>query len=137
MTSVDKDKLIDKAIEASNNAYAPYSNFKVGAALLMKDGSYILGANVENCAYGPSNCAERSALFAAYSQGFRKTDIVSAAVITDTPSAASPCGTCRQVISELLNLDCPIILSNRSKTDIKETNIKELLPYLFVPENLS
>jgi len=130
------EKLIQKARQALENAYAPYSNFKVGAALLLKNGEVIIGANVENCAYGPTNCAERSALFAAYSQGFRKKDITKIAVITDTPIAASPCGTCRQVMSELLELDCPIVLANLANTDTKISDIKELLPYLFVPENL-
>ncbi|MCL4117806.1 UNVERIFIED_CONTAM: hypothetical protein GTU68_037355 [Idotea baltica] len=134
MTSANKSKLIDKAIEASANAYAPYSNFKVGAALLMKDGSYILGANVENCAYGPSNCAERSALFAAYSQGFRKEDIKMIATITDTPKASSSCGTCRQVMAELLTTECVVLFSNNAKSDIKETTIDELLPDRFILE---
>ncbi|ASG67844.1 cytidine deaminase [Francisella halioticida] len=127
-----KFKLISKAIEAFHNAYAPYSNFKVGSALLMKNGKIILGANIENCAYGSSNCAERSALFSAYSQGYIKEDILMIAVVTDTPKASTPCGVCRQVIAELMDKYCPIILSNLDQLDIRETNIKKLLPDSFV-----
>jgi cytidine deaminase len=127
-----KLNLIKKAIEAFHNAYAPYSNFKVGSALLMKNGEIVLGANIENCAYGPSNCAERSALFSAYSQGFTKEDITMIAIVTDTPKASTPCGVCRQVIAELMDKDCPIILSNLDQSDIRETDIEKLLPDSFV-----
>jgi cytidine deaminase len=100
------NQLIDLAIKASKNAYAPYSKFKVGAAVLLKNGEIITGANIENCSFGLTNCAERSALFYTYSQGFRKEEILKIAVITDTEMAASRCGACRQVMSELLNSDC-------------------------------
>jgi cytidine deaminase len=130
------NQLIDLAIKAPKNAYAPYSKFKVGAAVLLKNGEIITGANIENCSFGLTNCAERSALFYTYSQGFRKEEILKIAVITDTEMAASPCGACRQVMSELLNSDCPIILSNKSKSDIKETTTEELLPYSFTPKEL-
>ncbi len=130
------NQLIDLAIKASKNAYAPYSKFKVGAAVLLKNSEIITGANVENCSFGLTNCAERSALFYTYSQGFRKEEILKIAVIADTKMAASPCGACRQVMSELLSSDCPIILSNKSKSDIKETTTEELLPYSFTPKEL-
>ena len=125
------NKLIDMAIEVSKNAYAPYSKFNVGAVLLMKDGSIISGVNVENGSFGLTNCAERTALYQAYTQGYRKADILKLAVVADTSAGVSPCGACRQVMSELLELDCPILLSNIKKSDIKETNIQELLPYMF------
>jgi len=125
------NKLIDMAIEVSKNAYAPYSKFNVGAVLLMKDGSIITGVNVENGSFGLTNCAERTALYQAYTQGYRKSDIIKLAVVADTSAGVSPCGACRQVMSELLELDCPILLSNIKKSDIKETNIQELLPYMF------
>ena len=130
MDKVD-NQLIDKAIDAAKNAYAPYSKFYVGAALLMKDGNILTGANIENGSFGLCNCAERTALFYAYSQGYRKEDIISLAVVADTTSGVSPCGACRQVMSELLELDCPILLSNIKKTDLQKTNIQELLPYIF------
>ncbi|QUE31986.1 cytidine deaminase [Francisella philomiragia] len=131
MSNDINNKLIDAAIQAAENAYTPYSKFNVGAALLMKDSSILKGANVENASYGLCNCAERTVLFYAYAQGYRKEDIKKLAVVADTPEGVSPCGACRQVMSELLDLECPIILSNIRKTDIKETNIKELLPYMF------
>ncbi|APC96838.1 cytidine deaminase [Francisella frigiditurris] len=138
MTITNEDNiLIDKAYEAFLNAHAPYSKFKVGAALLMKDGNIINGANVENCTFGLTNCAERTAIFYAFSQGYRKNDIVKIAVLADTEKAVSPCGACRQIMSEHLTLDCPIILTNITKSDIVETNIRELLPYIYeLPSDL-
>ncbi|AJC49257.1 cytidine deaminase [Allofrancisella guangzhouensis] len=129
---MENTKLVDIAIQASENAYAPYSKFKVGAAVLLTNGKVITGANIENASFSLTNCAERSALFYIYSQGYRKTDIAKIVVIADTEHAVSPCGACRQVMSELLDMDCPIILANKTKTDIKETNIQELLPYMFI-----
>ncbi len=125
------NQLIDTAIEAAKNAYVPYSKFNVGAAILMKDGTILKGANVENASFGLCNCAERTVLFYAYAQGYRKEDIIKLAVVADTSEGVSPCGACRQVMSELLELECPILLSNIKKTDVKETNIQELLPYIF------
>ena len=136
MNNITNDILIDKAIEASKNAYSKYSKFNVGAALLMNDGNIIIGANIENASFGLTNCAERSALYSAYSQGYIKEDIVKIAVVAHTEKAISPCGACRQVMSELLNVKCPIILSNIDKTDVKLTNIKELLPYMFSEKEL-
>jgi cytidine deaminase len=126
-----EQKLLEEARNVSKNAYTPYSNFNVGAAILLKDGSIITGANVENCAYGPSNCAERSALFYTFSQGFRKDDIEMMAVITDTDTPASPCGVCRQVMSELLTPECPLILGTLSNDQVMISDIKTLLPYSF------
>jgi len=123
--------IIEKAREAMNNAYAPYSNFKVGAAILLKSGEIIIGANVENGSPRLTNCAEQNALGTAYSQGFRKDDIVKVAVIGNTPKAISPCGACRQTLSELVNKECDIILTNTNRDDIVLTNIHELLPYEF------
>ncbi|GAB4226778.1 MAG: cytidine deaminase [Francisella sp.] len=131
MSPVQDKMLIEQAKKAFSNAYAPFSKFKVGAALLMKDGSIINSSNVENSVLGLSVCAERNAIFYAYSQGYRKDDIVKIAVVADTEKAISPCGACRQVMSEHLNLDCPIILTNISGTDVLKTNTKELLPYMF------
>ncbi len=123
-------KLIEQAIKARKNAYAPYSNFPVGASLLLKDGKIITGSNIENASYGLSNCAERSALFSAYSQGYKKDDIIAMAISANTKEPVSPCGACRQVMSELLNDDVKIYLTNL-KADVKETTTKELLPYAF------
>lgn len=124
------DELIQKAKEGRALAYTPYSNFKVGAAILMKDGKYIIGGNIENAAYGLCNCAERTAIFSSISQGYKKEDVVAMCVIGDTKSPISPCGACRQVMSELLPRDTRIILANM-KNETKEMKLEELLPYSF------
>ncbi|MBU1144166.1 MAG: cytidine deaminase [Firmicutes bacterium] len=124
-------KNIDEALIARSKAYTPYSNFKVGAAILLKDGTYIHGANVENASFGLSNCAERSALFSLYSQGYKKEDIVSMTIIANDHTPVSPCGACRQVMHELMPKNTKIYLAN-TKGDIKETSTDELLPYAFV-----
>ncbi len=115
---------------AQNRAYAPYSRFKVGAAILLKDGTYIHGANIENGSYGLSNCAERSALFSLISQGYDTKDIVSITIIGNTKHPISPCGACRQVMYELLPKEAKVILTN-AEGDIKEMSKEELLPYGF------
>ena len=122
-------ELIEKAFLARDNAYAPYSNFYVGAAVLTKDGEYTLGANIENAAYGSTNCAERSAVFAAYSKGYRKEDIVALSIVTEAERITTPCGACRQVLSELLAEDTPIVLSNRKEVVV--TNMTERFPNSF------
>ena len=129
---IDEEKLILKAREAINNAYAPYSNFKVGACILLKDGTYIMGSNVENASYGLSNCAERNAMFFAYNQGYRKEDIIAMALASFSEKFVSPCGACRQVMAELLPLDTKIYMSYGEK-DIKVIvkTVKELLPFTF------
>lgn len=125
-----KEQLVQEAINARKNTYSPYSKFGVGAAILMRDGKVIHGANIENASYGLSNCGERSALFHAYSLGYRKSDIIMMSVTADTLNPVSPCGACRQVMNELLAKDTPILLSNITGK-IKETNMRELLPYAF------
>jgi len=129
------DKLYEQVLKAYENAYTPYSKFNVGAALLMKDGSIITGSNIENASYGLSNCAERSALFAAYSQGYRKEDIVKMMVIGSTERPISPCGACRQVMSELIDSEVEVILTNLNK-DFKVLKVKDFLPYSFTDGDL-
>ncbi|MEG0069363.1 cytidine deaminase [Cetobacterium sp.] len=119
---------LEKAIEAREGAYAPYSNFKVGAVLVDENGVETSGANIENASYGLSNCAERSAIFAAASKGMRKIKII--AVVADTSKPVSPCGACRQVIKEFAADDIVIILGNLKK-DYKIMTMEELLPYGF------
>jgi cytidine deaminase len=106
----DYAALVEAAIKASKQAYAPYSNFHVGAAVLSSSGKIFWGANIENAAYPMTICAERVALFSAYVAGER--EIVALAVITPTDEAASPCGACRQVMLELAPR-CAVILLNR------------------------
>ena len=132
---MSKEKLTENAIKALENSYSPYSKFKVGAAILMNDGTIIRGANIENASYGLTNCAERSALFSAYSQGYKKDDIIAMAIASTSTPPASPCGACRQVISELMNEDADIIVLN-DKNDKYETKVNELLPFAFSKENL-
>ncbi|PKK96543.1 MAG: cytidine deaminase [Tenericutes bacterium HGW-Tenericutes-3] len=124
-------KNLEQALLARNRAYTPYSNFKVGAAILLKDGTYVLGANVENASFGLSNCAERSALFSLYSQGYKKEDIVSITVVANDHGPVSPCGACRQVMHELMPKGAKVILAN-TQGEIKEMTTDELLPYAFV-----
>ena len=128
-------KLLDAALEARKNAYAPYSNFQVGAALLLKDGRIVMGCNVENASYGLCNCAERTALFKAYSEGVKKDDIVAISIAGNTDAPISPCGACRQVMAELLNKNTPVYLTNL-KGEVKETSVEELLPYSFSGSDL-
>ena len=126
----DVMELIDKAMEARMYAYTPYSKFKVGAAILLKNKQYILGCNVENASYGLSNCAERTAMFKMISEGYHKEDVIAMAIVGQTDRPISPCGACRQVMSELLPENCPIILANLAR-EYKEFSLKELLPYSF------
>jgi cytidine deaminase len=124
-------KNFEQALIARSRAYTPYSSFKVGAAILLKDGSYIHGANVENASFGLSNCAERSALFSLYSQGYKKEDIVSMTVVANDHGPVSPCGACRQVMHELMPKNAKVILAN-TEGELKEMTTDELLPYAFV-----
>ena len=122
--------LVDKAIEARKNSYSPYSKFKVGASILLKDGSYILGCNVENVSYGLTNCAERTALFKLVSDGYSKDDVIAMAIVGDTSNPIAPCGACRQVMMELLNQDTLVVLANLNGNYL-ETTVKDLMPYSF------
>ena len=125
---------MDEAKIAREKAYVPYSKFGVGAALLTTDGRIYHGCNIENAAYSMCNCAERTALFKAYSEGDR--DFQMMAVVADTERPCSPCGACRQVISELCPSDMKIILTNL-KGDVQELTVAELLPGAFSPEDLN
>jgi len=129
------NEIIEKAKEARNASYSPYSNFKVGCAILMKNGDYVLGCNVENSSYGLSICAERNAMFQMVSKGYKKDDAVAICIIGATDTPISPCGACRQVMEELLPKNCRVILTNL-KNDVKEMTIEELLPYSFSEDSL-
>lgn len=129
---MEKYELVEKAFEALKFSYAPYSSFCVGAALLAQDGRVFTGCNVENAAYGPSNCAERTAVFKAVSEGcrsFRAIAIVGGAngVVSDF---CPPCGVCRQVLSEFCDKDFTVILA-KSPTELKTFTLGELLPESF------
>ena len=134
---MDKKSLIEQAIAMTERSYAPYSHFHVGAALLGKDGKVYTGCNVENAAYGPSNCAERTAVFKAVSEGVREFEAIA---IVGGPEAADgtvtiqdfcpPCGVCRQVLSEFCTRDFKIVLAN-GNGDQKVFTLGELLPESF------
>ncbi|OOG52844.1 cytidine deaminase [Rhodanobacter sp. B05] len=124
------DDLLDLARQAREQAYAPYSHFHVGAAVLTRDGRRFGGCNVENAAYGLCNCAERTALFSAIAAGCRAGDFVALAVIADTPQPVSPCGACRQVMAELCDDAMPVLLANLHG-DRQTTSAAALLPGSF------
>lgn len=130
-------KKYELALKARENAYAPYSNYFVGACLVLKDGNYIIGSNVENSSYGLSNCAERSALFAAISQGYKKEDIEEIVIATINEIPGSPCGACRQVISELMPNEALVTLINPKLTNTISLKVKDLLPLAFTKEELN
>ena len=122
--------LLKRAIEAREYAYAPYSNYRVGAALLTQSGKIYTGCNIENAAYSPSNCAERTAIFKAVSEGER--DFQAIAVVTI--NGGTPCGVCRQVIREFAP-DLIVIIGNL-KGEYQVLALPDLLPQSFGPENL-
>jgi cytidine deaminase len=123
---MDVETLMAKAREAAMRAYAPYSKFRVGAALSLSDGTIVTGVNVENRSFGLGNCAERSAIFTAVSQG--RKDIVAVAIAgPDAKDPLSPCGACRQVISEFCPPKTPVYYDD-AKGGWVETTIGNLLP---------
>ena len=127
--------LLKYALEALKNSYSPYSNYKVGAAVLLKNGKIVKGTNIENASYGLTNCAERSALFTTYGLGYRKEDILGIAIASLSSEPASPCGACRQVISELMDQDAFVVYGNDIDV-VYEMTVKDLLPGAFSKENL-
>jgi cytidine deaminase len=132
---MEKTELIECAKTARDLSYSPYSHFAVGAAVLCADGTVYVGANIENSSFSLTLCAERNAIYNAYMNGKTKDDFVALAIIGDTEEPISPCGACRQVLSELFPEDAPIYLANLIG-DIKETTIADLLPYAFDGEDL-
>ena len=132
MKDFDRQALVDAAIKASENAYSPYSNFCVGAALLCDDGEIILGTNVENSSYGGTICAERTAFCTAVAKG--KKDFTAIAIIghrrgEEMIDFCSPCGICRQFMAELTDKDFLVVLSNGK--EIAEYTMVEVLPLAF------
>ena len=133
--SIDKEtreKLLLSALEAKENAYAPYSSFPVGAALLTKGGRVFTGCNIENASYGATNCAERTAIFKAISEG--EKEFIALAIVSNHPGYTFPCGICRQVIYEF-SRDIQIIFEN-NKGEMLSLSIKDLFPYPFSEEDL-
>ncbi|MBE7074832.1 MAG: cytidine deaminase [Clostridiales bacterium] len=129
---MQNEELIKQALIARENSYSPYSNYKVGAALLTKPGKVYLGTNVENCGYSPCNCAERSALFSAISNGER--DFEKIAIVGSSNGIAYPCGVCRQVIVELApNIE---IICAKDENNYEVLKINDLLPHAFTPNDI-
>ncbi|MBO5425493.1 MAG: cytidine deaminase [Lachnospiraceae bacterium] len=130
--------MINKAIDARKFAYTPYSNFKVGAALLTKEDEIITGCNIENAAYSPGNCGERTAVFKAVSQGIK--DFKGIAIVAGKEGGeleyTSPCGMCRQVLREFVNPEEFIVVMAKSESDYKIMTLEELFPMSFGPDNL-
>lgn len=132
-------ELIVLAMEAMKQAYAPYSGFLVGAALLSADGRVYQGCNIENAAYTPTNCAERTAFFKAVSEGVRQFEAIcitggAGGCLTDY---TAPCGVCRQVMMEFCDPDTFRIILAKSETDYRTYLLRELLPMGFGPDNLA
>ena len=138
---MDYKELVKMALEAREMSYSPYSNFKVGAALLTKNGKVYKGCNIENAAYSPGNCAERTAVFKAVSEGekeFLAIAIVGGMENNSELSICSPCGVCRQVLNEFVNADeFEVVLGTNKAENIKIFKLKELLPLGFGPKNLA
>jgi cytidine deaminase len=131
ITQTQRDELVARALDARRRAYAPYSKYAVGAALLGSTGRVYAGANVENAAYPNGTCAERAALFHAVSEGERQF----AALAVVTQNAGMPCGACRQALSEF-GLDLLVLIADSSGKIVSETTLGALLPQAFRPDHL-
>ena len=135
---MDKKELVKEALAAREFAYTPYSSFSVGAALLCKDGTVFRGCNIENAAYTPTSCAERTAIFKAVSEGQRE---FAAIAIVGGPAGAPPadfcypCGVCRQVIAEFCRRNFKIYIA-KSEDEIREYSLDDILPHAFTEEDL-
>ena len=137
---MDYKELVEMALEAREMSYSPYSNFKVGAALLTKNGKVYKGCNIENAAYSPGNCAERTAIFKAVSEGEKDFAAIAIGGPADNNelTICPPCGVCRQVINEFV--DCEefdIVLGTNKPEDMRVFKLKELLPLGFGPGDLA
>jgi cytidine deaminase len=130
VTEENRKHLVEAARQARRNAYAPYSHYSVGAAVLAEDGRIFAGANVENASYGMTICAERAAVFAAISAGARRIE----AVAVCSENAWRPCGACRQVLSEFA--DDLLVLICDGQSSLYETTLQALLPERFGPQDL-
>mgnify|MGYP002582751541 FL=1 len=138
---IDRKLLIEKAFEAQKFCYTPYSNFNVGAALLTSDGTIYQGCNIENAAFTPTNCAERTAFFKAISEG--QMDFVAIAVVGNKDGIkqgegdyCAPCAVCRQVMAEFCDLDTFKVIMAKDINDYKEYTLGELLPLAFTGKAL-
>ena len=131
------EQLFELAVKAREFSYSPYSNFRVGAALLAKNGTVYTGCNIENAAYSPCNCAERTAFFKAISEGVREFEKIAIVGGKDEiATMTAPCGVCRQVMMEFCNPKTFKIIMLKAENELMEITLEELVPYGFGPENL-
>jgi len=130
-----KEKVYDELKKIAKNAYVPYSNFKVSCAIYLNNQKKILGVNVENAAYNPTICAERTAISQMITQGYKKDDVKLVALYTDSTEFGSPCGTCRQTLIELLNPSQILWIFNKNNY-VGEFRIDSFLPYSFTSKDL-
>ncbi|PUU92741.1 cytidine deaminase [Halanaerobium congolense] len=128
-----KEEMFKKALDAQKNAYVPYSDFPLGAAVLTEDGSIYTGVNIENASFSLTNCAERSAVFTAISAGKRK--IKALLIVSSTDKPVPPCGACRQVIKEFADGDIEVIMMTESGKELTMTST-ELLPGAFTDDDM-
>jgi cytidine deaminase len=128
-------RLKKELLLAQQGSIAPYSNFHVGAVVVTKDGKYHRGFNIENSAFGDCICGERCALFHTYASGYHKEDIVALGLVTSSSNVGTPCGSCRQVMSELMELNCPVYIYNKDESKSLFTTVGDLLPSAFTPED--
>lgn len=139
LTEEQKKKLIGEALAARARSYSPYSGYRVGAALLAEDGRIFKGCNIENAAYTPTNCAERTAVFTAVAEGcraFSAIAVVGGKEDTLTGDYAYPCGVCRQVLREFVEPSRFLVICARSEEDYQERTLAEMLPESFGPAQL-
>lgn len=134
LTQQEIDHLLDLAEEARDHSYAPYSKYHVGAALLTADGQVYQGCNIENAAFTPTNCAERTAFFKAVYDGHRAFKAI--AVIATGEEMGFPCGVCRQVMAEFCDRDFIIITANKDRSKVDVSPFETLLPHSFGPKDL-
>lgn len=139
LTEEQKRQLIREALAAREHSYSPYSKYRVGAALLAEDGRIFQGCNIENAAYTPTNCAERTAVFKAVSEGcrvFSAIAVVGGKEEKPTGEYAYPCGVCRQVLREFVEPSAFVVICARSEEDYREFTLDEMLPESFGPAQL-
>ena len=134
LTQAEIDRLLDLAQEARDHAYAPYSHYSVGAALLTAEGQVYQGCNIENAGFTPTVCAERTAFFKAIYDGHRAFRAV--AVIATGEEMGFPCGVCRQVMAEFCDRNFIIVTANRDRTKVDVSDFETLLPHSFGPKDL-
>ena len=131
---ITNEELLRLATEARDHSYSPYSHYRVGAALLTKDGKVYQGCNIENASYTPTICAERTAFFKAVYDGVREFSAI--AIIGSGVLPAFPCGVCRQVMSEFCDGDFVLIVSNRDGSEIVTETLDQMMPHRFGPKDL-